>query len=251
MSNKYKLEGESRGISIGGIGRFFSFVLILFIGIFSVYSIQNWKAEKENQKQESMYLDQLLKEGQSNYEGLTDDLILRNERLSLMKFLMENQNRSVGTDTLRMAIRQLMVNDLFLSNENLFQYLSTTGDLNFINSLEIRSKISELTNSVKEISWKQTVEQRLIEEKIETYLIDEGVISLLETLSNSDQINTSQQQVDRIIRVLLNDRKFVDLVYLRYSRLNDVINSEMALASNLRQLMELLNFEIQTIEANR
>ena len=196
-------------------------------------------------------LAELLNESRKNYKSLNEDLRLRNERLALMSSLLENQNRAVGADTLRMAVRQLMLNDSFIPSEGIFQYLTSSGDLKIISSEEIQDKINDFTKTTKKISLNRSVEQRLIEEKIEPYLIDEGVLSLLEPLIDTDEINTSQQQVDRIIRILLNDREFVDLVYLRYSRLNDVINSEMALASNLRQLMELLNFEIKTIEANR
>lgn len=249
MSNKYKLEGESRGISIGGIGRFFSFVLILFIGIFSVYSIQNWKAEKEGLQQELRTLAELLNESRKNYKSLNEDLRLRNERLALMSSLLENQNRAVGADTLRMAVRQLMLNDSFIPREGIFQYLTSSGDLKIISSEEIQDKINDFTKTTKKISLNRSVEQRLIEEKIEPYLIDEGVLSLLEPLIDTDEINTSQQQVDRIIRILLNDREFVDLVYLRYSRLTSVIQSENILESNLKMLIELLIDEIETIEA--
>lgn len=248
MANKYRLEGESKSFSIRGVGRFFSEIIIVFIGIYLAFALDNWKNVQKEQELEAKYLRELLNETNTNISELKADQEARTEQLRLFGHLLESQNRSVGADTLRAGVGQLLRIRIFSPTEAVYEDLVSSGNLRLIKNEEIRQTIILNKRWLSRANVTEGVEERLIEEKIESYLIDEGVLSLLEPLGDVDQINTSQQQIDRIIRVLLNDREFIDLVYLRRSRLSDVIYFERPLSDNLNRLKELLESEIKNLE---
>ncbi|NVK83426.1 MAG: hypothetical protein HWE21_03840 [Cytophagia bacterium] len=244
MSNKYKLEGEPRRFSLKGLGKVIIELLVIVIGIYLAFALEEYGEKKADKELELKYLNQLLAEAKSNQVELNADQNARREQRELFGYLLENSNRQVGADTLREATRQLLVNRLFSPTDAVYQDLVSSGNLKLIQSDSIRKTIIHYKQRLARAPVTEAVEERLIENKIEPYLLDKQVLSLLEPLNEIDAINISEQQVDRIIRVLLSEREFIDLVYLRYSRLDDVIYFETPLQWSLRDLIKLLEKEI-------
>lgn len=246
MSNKYRLEGEPRKISLGGVGKIFVELIVIIAGIYLAFAIENYGERKKSEALEIKYLQELLEEAKANRDELKADQDYRREQRELFSLLLESANRQVGTDTLRRATKELLVNRLFSPTDAVYQDLVSSGNLRLIQSDTIRKTIITYKQRLARAPVTEAVEERLIEEKIEPYLLRKQVLSLIEPLTEIDQINISEQQVDRIIRVLLNDREFIDLVYLRYSRLDDVIYFETPLQWALRDLIALLEKEIKS-----
>lgn len=244
MSNKYKLEGESRRFSFSGLGKVIVELLVIVIGIYLAFALEKYGEKKADNALELKYLNQLLAEAKSNQEELKADQDARREQRELFGYLLENSNRQIGSDTLRIATKQLLINRLFSPTDAVYQDLVSSGNLRLIQSDSIRKTIITYKQRLSRAPVTEAVEERLIEDKIEPYFLEKQVLSLLEPLSEVDQIDVSEQQIDRIIRVLLNDREFIDLVYLRYSRLADVIYFETPLQWSLRDLINLLEKEI-------
>lgn len=244
MSNKYKLEGEPRRFSLKGLGKVIIELLVIVIGIYLAFALEEYGEKKADKELELKYLNQLLAEAKSNQVELNADQNARREQRELFGYLLENSNRQVGADTLREATRQLLVNRLFSPTDAVYQDLVSSGNLKLIQSDSIRKTIIHYKQRLARAPVTEAVEERLIEDKIEPYLLDKQVLSLLEPLNEIDAINISEQQVDRIIRVILSEREFIDLVYLRYSRLDDVIYFETPLQWSLRDLIKLLEKEI-------
>ncbi|NVJ48485.1 MAG: hypothetical protein HWE07_15220 [Cytophagia bacterium] len=244
MSNKYKLEGEPRRFSLKGLGKVIIELLVIVIGIYLAFALEEYGEKKADKELELKYLNQLLAEAKSNQVELNADQNARREQRELFGYLLENSNRQVGNDTLREATRQLLVNRLFSPTDAVYQDLVSSGNLKLIQSDSIRKTIIHYKQRLARAPVTEAVEERLIEDKIEPYLLDKQVLSLLEPLNEIDAINISEQQVDRIIRVILSEREFIDLVYLRYSRLDDVIYFETPLQWSLRDLIKLLEKEI-------
>lgn len=244
MSNKYKLEGEPRRFSLKGLGKVIIELLVIVIGIYLAFALEEYGEKKADKELELKYLNQLLAEAKSNQVELNADQNARREQRELFGYLLENSNRQVGADTLREATRQLLVNRLFSPTDAVYQDLVSSGNLKLIQSDSIRKTIIHYKQRLARAPVTEAVEERLIEDKIEPYLLDKQVLSLLEPLNEIDAINISEQQVDRIIKVLLSEREFIDLVYLRYSRLDDVIYFETPLQWSLRDLIRLLEMEI-------
>lgn len=248
MSNKYKLEGEPRRISLRGLGKVFLELIIIVIGIYLAFALEEYGQKKKERQLEIKYLKELLSEARANQTELNADQDARRKQRALFGELLDAVNRQVGDDTLRSAVRELTVNRLFSPTDAVYQDLVSSGNLKLIQSDTIRKTIISYKQRLARAPVTEAVEERLIEEKIGPYLLQRKVLSLIEPLTDVDQISISDQQIDRIIRVLLNDREFIDLVYLRYSRLDDVIYFETPLQWSLRDLIRLIEDEVKRLE---
>ena len=82
--------------------------------------------------------------------------------------------------------------------------------------------------------------------QIQSYLIGKKVFSLLEPYADVKGIDISQFQKSRIIRVLLNDRTFIDLVYLRHHSLSQAIRFKTPMQQHLRNLQLLIEEQLSS-----
>lgn len=248
MSNKYRLEGEPRKFSLKGLGKVIIELLVIVIGIYLAFALEEYGQKRNEKELEVKYLKELLAEAKANQAELKADQDARREQLKFFGYLLETPNRQVGADTLRKAVKELLVNRLFSPTDAVYQDLVSSGNLRLIQSDSIRKTIISYKQRLARAPVTEAIEQRLIEEKLEPYLLNKQVLSLIEPLNEIDQIDISEQQVDRIIRILLNDREFIDLVYLRYSRLDDVIYFENPLQWALRDLIKLIESEVKRLD---
>lgn len=247
MANKYKFRGEPRNFSLKGIGKIFIELLVIVAGIYLAFELEKYGEKQDNRELELKYLGELLEEAKANQVELTLDQEKRRIQRELFGYLLETTVRQVGADTVREAVRELIVNRLFSPTDAVYQDLVSSGNLKLIQSDTIRKTIITYKQRLSRAPITEAVEERLIEEKIEAYLLDKQVLLLLQPFVELDQINIPDEQVDRVIRVLLKDREFVDLVYLRYSRLDDVIYFENPLEWTLTTLINLLDEEIKRL----
>ncbi|WP_305983139.1 hypothetical protein [Roseivirga thermotolerans] len=245
MANKYRLEGEAPRFSFRGMGKIVVELLIIVVGIYLAFALDKYGERKEQKALEKKYLQELMEEAMTNLEELRADQQTRKHQLVLFGKLLETANRQVAEDTLRMAIKELLINRIFSPSDVVYQDLTSSGNLRLIESDTIRKTIIRYKGRLARAPITENVERRLIEDKLEPYLLQKQVLSLLEPMEDMDEINISEQQVDRIIRVLLNDRQFLDLVYLRYNRLKHTIYFENPVQRSLEILISLLKEEIR------
>lgn len=238
MSNKYRLEGEARSFSLGGIGRLLSNLFVIVLAIYIVLQIDGWNKTKEVESQRNTSLNQHIELAKSEKEAIESSYSKNSSQLLLFHYLMETANRQVGSDTLRMAMKEL------LNTHDYSSTLNISTNLNPLLSNQINQNLSQATLLSKTIRDAQATQRRLIEEKIETFLLRKQVLSLIEPYEDLEEVNISELQVDRIIRVLLNDREFIDLIYLRISQLQSILTASEELKMSLMMLTDNLSIEL-------
>ena len=238
MSNKYRLEGEARSLSLGGIGRVLTNLVVIVAAIYIVLQIDSWNKTKEAEITRSKEFNELIRLTESDRNSLGSFQTLGNHQMMLFELLMETANRQVASDTLRMAIKQLLKTDDHIS--------SLQSSVNLKTSLSDKSKqnLAQVGHQTLQLSQSLDIQQRLIEDKLETFLLRKQVLSLIEPFEDLEEVSISEVQVDRIIRVLLNDREFIDLIYLRISRLQIVMKTSEALNTSLMVLRDNLRIEL-------
>ncbi|MGW8123708.1 hypothetical protein ACV07N_13710 [Roseivirga echinicomitans] len=164
-------------------------------------------------------------------------------QIELIKKLIQTGVRTVDNDSLHWAVNQLLAQESFHPTVNISDAFE-----NEMNEMSIGlMKLSSVTAIYLR---NEESDRQLIEIQIEPYLVKEKVISLLEPYQNSAAINISEQQTSRIIRQLLNDRSFIDLVYLRIHRLNITLESLSQIDSLLNIQATLINKEAKKLGSN-
>ncbi len=218
--------------------------IVIVIGIYLAFRLENTREENQLVKLEEKYIEQLLAEAKLNQVELQADQDARRVQVSYMRKLLDAQNRTVSADTLRTAINRLLMLRIYSPTDAVFQDLVSSGNLGIIKSDSVKQILMGYRQLLSRVPVTEGQDIRLVEEKIEPYLIRKQVLSLLNPFRGLDEIQTTNQQRDRIIRVLLDDREFIDLIYLRIEKIGNVIYFENPLQWSLNSLIQELEKEL-------
>jgi hypothetical protein len=232
----YLGEKKSR-VRFGGLIKSILLIPIIAISILIAFWWQDYRSKDigeinaEVLKSTKTQLDQSL-------QVLNSVVTVKTEQIGFLNKLMATGIRVVDSDTMALAIPHLLaLNDFNLSE---------------ISSLGIQSLSQSSSNLKASFDYYQQAEafdQRFVENELETYLVNKQVLSLLEPYDDSEFIDISDQQINRIIRLLLNDRSFIDLVYVRIQRLTESQNRLAALKEAIQShLSAISTFSQKTSE---
>lgn len=248
MPNRYSLSNDRSKSPLGSIFKVVLELIIIVIGIYIAFQLENGKEKRETRALEKKYLEQLLEESKINQSELKADQDARRIQLEYLRKVMATSNRQVDSDTLRRAMKQLLMIRLYSPTDAVYQDLVSSGNLGIIKSDSIKLTLFNYRRYLSRVPLTEQSDLQMIASQLEPYLIDKKVLSLLEAHDNIPEIEISQQQIDRIIRSLLNDRAFIDLVYLRIHKIRDVVYFENPMQWRLRELIQLLEVELKSLD---
>lgn len=244
---RYSLNGDRRKSRFGFL-RILLEIPIIVLSIYIAFVVDEYGKRKNDREIEKKYLQELLVEAKFNRDELMADQDARRRQVDYLNKLLAASNRAVDPDTLRDAINELMMIRLFSPTEAVYEDLVSSGNLRLIQSDSLRRTILEFRQRLTRVPLTEQQDLQLIQNQIEPYLINRQVISLLEAYGESEHVAISEQQADRIIHSLLNDRAFTDLVYLRLNRVRDVIYFENPMQWRLREMVSLLEGELKRFD---
>ena len=244
MANRYGNSNDRRKSPLMGIGRVIVELFVIVVGIYIAFRLENGREDKKIATLEVKYLEQLLEEAQINQSELKSDQDERNIQLVFLDKLLATTHRAVDVDTLRQAMEYLMMIRLYSPTDAVYEDLVSSGNLGIIKSEQTKNLLLRYRSGLSRVPIIERSDLEMIETQLEPYLINKQVLSLLQPFESQAQIRVSQQQVDRIIRVLLADRTFIDLIYLRMHKIRDVIFFENPLQWRLRDMITLLEEEL-------
>ena len=244
---RYSLDGDRKRSPFRFLRIFLEIPIIVF-SIYVAFLVDNWQREKEEAVTEKKYLEELLQEVKINIAELKADQDERRRQIVLLDKMMEIGIRPVAADTLRMALDQLLTARIYSPTDAVYQDLVSSGNLRLMTSDSLRQKIMKYQKMLSRVPITEQSDIDLIAEQIEPYLVNKKVLSLLEPHDDVAGIDISDQQKDRIIRVLLNDRTFIDLVYLRRHRIRSAEFFENPMQWHLDDMAELIEAQLSAIE---
>lgn len=244
---RYTLDGDRRKSPLRFLRIFLEIPVIVF-SIYIAFLVDEWDKNKTLAITEKKYLRELLAEVKQNRAELRADQDERREQIVLLEAMLENSIRPVDPDTLRLAMDQLLNMRIFSPTDAVYEDLISSGNLNLLSSDSLRSELIEYRGRLSRTPITEKSDLDVIEKQIQPYLIQKQVFSLLEPYADVKGIAISEDQKDRIIRVLLNDRTFIDLVYLRRHSIGQVLWFETPMQWNLRNMQAILEDELDADE---
>lgn len=245
--SRYSLSGDRKKSSFSFLKMLLA-IPVIVLSIYIAFLVDERKKEKATAQLEKGYSTELLEETNINAEELKADQDERRKQLALLDKLLETSQRRVAPDTLRMAMDQLLTTHVYSPTDAAYQDLISSGNLGIISSDSLRHEMLEYQRKLASAPITEQSDRDLIENRIEPYLVTKKVLSLLEPHEDLPSISISEQQKDRIIRVVLNDRAFIDLVYLRRHRIQQVIWFETPMESSLRNMAALIATQLKNAE---
>lgn len=245
--SRYSLSGDRKKSSFSFLKMLLA-IPVIVLSIYIAFLVDERKKEKATTQLQKGYLTELLEETNINAEELKADQDERKKQLALLDKLLETSQRRVAPDTLRMAMDQLLTTPIYSPTDAVYQDLILSGNLDIISSDSLRHEMLEYQRKLASAPITEQSDRDLIENRIEPYLVTKKVLSLLEPYEDLPSISISEQQKDRIIRVVLNDRTFIDLVYLRRHRVQQVIWFKAPMESSLRNMAALIATQLKNAE---
>ena len=245
---RYSLDGGERKRSPLRFLRIFLEIPIIVFSIYIAFLVDEWDKSKTMAITEKKYLRELLEEVKMNRDELRADQDERRKQIALLEAMLENSIRQVDQDTLRMAMNELLNLRIYSPTNAVYEDLISSGNLNLLSSDSLRSELIEYRGRLSRTPLTEQSDLDVIEKQIQPYLIQKQVFSLLEPYADVKGIAISQDQKDRIIRVLLNDRTFIDLVYLRRHSIGQVLWFETPMQWNLRNMQAILEAELEAAD---
>lgn len=217
---------------------------VIVIGIYLAFQLENNREANNKTKLERSYLEQLLEEVAINEGELFADQDARKNQVLYLKKLLETPIRQVDADTIRKAMDLLLMIRLYSPTDAVYQDLVSSGNLGIIKSDAIKNVLMKYRRGLSRVPSTENRDLKLVTDQLEPYLIEKQLLSFIEPHDDLDEINISVEQKDRMIRQLLRDRKFIDLVYLRVNAVQDVIFFENPMQWHLEAMRNLLSEEL-------
>lgn len=225
-----------------GFLRIFLEIPIIVFSIYLTFLLIERNQAKTEAISEKKYLQELLEEVKMNRERLSVDLDKKRNQVVFLEKMLETSMRRVDADTLRLAMKELLNVHLYTPTGAVYQDLISSGRLSLITSDTLRHEMVQYHGNLSRVPFAAQSDPEV--KQVQSYLIGKKVFSLLEPYADVKGIDISQIQKNRIIRVLLNDRAFIDLVYLRHHSLNRVIRFEMPIQQHLRKMQLLIEEQL-------
>ena len=250
MVNRYSLSNERGRSPLGAILKvIFQFIGII-IGILIAFQIQNWNSERDAMMSKVQHLQALQADAQENFKRIDDIEGNRERQVVLLEALIAAAANNVSDDTIRLAIDELLQQDFYSPTSSAYMNLIASGDLNITVPDSIRAILSNINQLQAKTLLMDAADANFIAEQLEPYLTKRQVIYLLElkTSNNRADLTIANQQTGRIIKSLLQDRTFIDLIYLRMNRINETIEASTLILTQLERLTNELAFELARIE---
>lgn len=217
---------------------------VIILGIYLAFQLENNREANNKTKLERSYLEQLLEEVAINEGELFADQDARKNQVLYLKKLLETPIRQVDADSIRKAMDVLLMIRLYSPTDAVYQDLVSSGNLGIIKSDAIKSVLMKYRRALSRVPSTENRDHKLVTDQLEPYLIEKQLLSFLEPHDDLDEISISVEQKDRMIRQLLRDRKFIDLVYLRVNAIQDVIFFENPMQWHLEAMRNLLSEEL-------
>lgn len=250
MANRYSLSNDrGRSPLIPILRVIIQFVVIIF-AINIAFQIQNRNEKRKTSLSQTQYLQALQSEAIVNLKGLTSVNQNRKRQVVLLEKLIAAASRTVSDDTVRLAVDELLRQNFYSASSAAYDNLVASGNLNSISSDSIRASLSAFKRLQNNANLIDATDNKFIAEQLEPYLTKRQVIYLLElkTSNTRADLTISNQQTGRIIKTLLQDRTFIDLIYLRMNRINQTIEANDPIRSQLTRIIEELDLEMARTE---
>jgi len=223
---------------------------VIIIAINIAFQIQNWNTEKKAALSKVQHLQTLQADARENIKQIEDIKGNRERQVLLLETLITAAAGNVSDDTIRLAIDELLQQDFYTPASSAYMNLIASGDLNITVPDSVRALLSNINQLQAKTLLMEAADAKFIAEQLEPYLTKRQVIYLLElkTSNTRADLTIANQQTGRIIKSLLQDRTFIDLIYLRMNRIHETIDTSTPILRQLELLTKELALELARIE---
>lgn len=243
MANKYSLSNDRRSTPLGSILRVIILLLVITGGIYIAFNLENRGGKEKISALRTQYLQDIRSEMVDNLKTIGQEQKVRERQVLFFEKLIAAASRIVSDDTIRLAIDELLQQRFQPPTMVTYDNMVAAGKLSLIASDSLRARLVSLKQLESKAPTIESGDAQMISNQLEPYLSKRQVIYLLEikTSDRRQNLTVSKEQTGRVIRTLLQDRTFIDLIYLRMNRVKSTVDFSNSTQSQLEEVTDYLD----------
>ena len=225
--------GKYLKYAIGEIG-------LVVIGILIALWINDWNENKKNDLIEHQYLTAMLEDFESNLQRSGEIIHEIEEALPPLISLLEQaslDSPTISVDSLNKSFSKINDMPTYSSTDRVYNNLIGSGDLKLIKNEKLKTNISEYYKALYVLNLVQNTHELELVGSFQPYILDNMDFQAVNYTRVTDFNLPKPIENNRLLEVL-NDRKFRNIVTLKWTILTDLLNQNR----NLKQKnMEIVN----------
>ena len=236
-------------------------ILLVVIGILIALQINTWNQNKQDRKQESEILSQLLEEYKSNLIQIDSKISLRKEVINSSLKLLDSRNTDIeliNIDSINLYINKALYRPTFDPELGVSSELMNSGKLYLLSNSSLRSKISSFSSSLLELKEEETIlvnwtEERIIPFLITHYQIGQISMGFLDDYKTREAITQIQFSKDKSLKELfaktdptplLNQPDFEDYLSLMITNTIYTNDQSKGVKNKIEDIISLIEKEM-------
>ncbi len=227
-------------------------IALVVIGILIALNINNWNEERKENKIESIYLEEMLEDYQTNLNRSRNAIKTLESILPYLTILLEQSsldNSSVSLDSLNKAFNQINSMPTYNSSDRVYNNLIGSGDLKIIKNKELKTELSVYFETLNTLKVIQTTHEMELVESFQPYIIEYMDFQAVAPKRIDDFSLPPPKERSKILDVI-NDRKFRNIVTLKWVIATDLLEQNRRLKQINKNIIQLLKTDDPILQKN-
>lgn len=201
-------------------------IVLVVIGILIALSINNWNETEKNKIIEHNYLIEMLEDFEKNHQKSQEIIFGIEESLPTLIGLLEQsvlEKPTISIDSINIAFSRINNMPTYSSTDRVYNNLIGSGDLKLLNDSSLKTILSKYYESLYILNLVQTTHESELVESFQPYIIEYLDFQAVNPRRVDDFKLPSSVENSKILQVL-GDRKFRNIITLKWTILTDLLN---------------------------
>jgi len=221
-------------------------IILVVIGILIALQINNWNEFNKNKSTESKYFKELLEDFELNLQKSQQVTSRIEEVLPNLTGLLEQsalEQPTISVDSMNNAFKLLNTMPAYSSTDRAYNNLIGSGDFKLITNSEIKTEIANYFKTLDILYLVQNTHEMQLVNAFQPYIIEFLDYQAVSMIRIENFTLPEPVEKDRILTVF-KDRKFRNIITLKYDILTDLLELNQGLEEINAKLVDLLKQQI-------
>ena len=227
-------------------------ILLVVIGILIALQINNWNEERKENKTESIYLEEMLEDYQTNLNRSRNTINTLETMLPYLSVLLEQSSLdkpSISIDSLNKSFNKINDMPTYSSSDRVYNNLIGSGDLKIIKNKELKTELSIYFETLNILKLVQTTHEMELVESFQPFIIEYMDFQAVAPKRIDDYSLPPSNEKSKILEVI-HDRKFRNIISLKWVIATDLLDQNRRLEQINKNVIQILNSYDQLLQKN-
>lgn len=222
-------------------------IVLVVIGILIALQINNWNENRKDRANESVYLKELLKDFEINLQKSIEVTSRIEEVIPSLSGLLEQsalENPTISLDSINNAFKFLNSMPAYSSTDRAYNNLIGSGDFKLIKNSDIKNAIADYYKYLDILKLVQNTHEMQLVNAFQPYIMENLDYQAVSMIRVENYTLPKPVEEDKILSVL-HDRKFRNIITLKFDILTDLLDLNQILEDINNTLVDLLKENVK------